>query len=102
MNNASKMNYAGSGNYSKKAAQKSFNGWEYIRGRGGVQIENGTPYKTELGLELFVVKVNNRFERIAIFESRPSCGTYSQRYYSSDRIGYRNDIESLLFSLRFS
>jgi len=101
MYNATKM-YQSDGNYSKNASQRSFNGWEYIRGKGGVQVENGTPYKTELGLELFVVKVNNRFERVAILESRPSCKIYSRRYYSSDRINYRNGIENLLFSLQFS
>ena len=68
--------------------------------QGGIQVENGTPYKTELGLELFVVKVNNRFERVAILETRPNCKL--SRYYPSDRISYRNGIESLLFSLKFS
>lgn len=100
MYKATKM-YQSGGNYGKNAAQKSFNGWEYIRGKGGVQVENGTPYKTELGLELFVVKINNRFERVAILESRKYCGGVS-RYYASDRISYRNGIESLLFSLRFT
>ena len=102
MYKATMMNFAGGANYNKTDAQKSFQGWEYIRGKGGVQVENGTPYKTELGLELFVLKVNNRFERVAILESRPSCKTYSSRYYSSDRTSYRGGIETLLFSLRFS
>lgn len=100
MYKATSMNQAG-GNYSKNSIQKSFNGWEYIRGKGGIQVENGTPYKTELGLEVFIVKINNRFERIAISESRKYCGGVS-RYYSSDRISYRNDIENLLFSLQFN
>ncbi|HAF13884.1 MAG TPA: hypothetical protein DCK93_15285 [Blastocatellia bacterium] len=100
MYNTTKMYIAGGGNYGKNAAQRSFNGWEYIRGKGGVQAENGTPYKTELGLELFVVKINNRFERVAILESRKNCNL--SRYYSSDRISYRNSIESLLFSLQFA
>ncbi len=93
--------YQSDGKYSKNAPQKSFNGWEYIRGKGGVQVENGTAYKTEVGLELFVIKINNRFERIAILESRKYCGGVS-RYYATDRISYRNDIEKLLFSLQFS
>lgn len=100
MYKTTKMSIAGGANYKKNDAQKSFNGWEYIRGKGGVQAENGTPYKTELGLELFVVKVNNRFERVAILESRKNCNL--SRYYSSDRISYRNGIESLLFSLQFT
>ena len=83
MYKATKMHFAGGANYNKTEAQQSFRGWEYIRGKGGIQVENGTPYKTELGLELFVVKVNNRFERVAILESRPNCKL--SRYYSSDR-----------------
>ena len=100
MYKGTKMFFAGGGNYQKNDVQKSFNGWEYIRGKGGIKVENSTPYATELGLELFVVKVNNRFERVAILESRPNCKL--SRYYSSDRISYRNGIESLLFSLQFS
>jgi hypothetical protein len=100
MYNTTKMYIAGGGNYGKNAAQRSFNGWEYIRGKGGVQAENGTPYKTELGLEVFVIKINSRFERVAILESRKNCNL--SRYYSSDRIVYRNSIEDLLFNLQFT
>jgi hypothetical protein len=100
MYKGSKMNFAGGANYQKTDAQKSFNGWDYIRGKGGIQVENGTPYKTELGLEVFVVKVNGRFERVAILESRKNCNL--SRYYSSDRISYRSGIEDFLFSLQFT
>lgn len=100
MYKATTMSQAG-GSYGKNAVQKSFKGWEYIRGKGGVQVENGTAYKSELGLELFVIKINNRFERVAILESRKYCGGVS-RYYASDRISYRNGIEGLLFSLQFT
>lgn len=93
--------YQSGGTYGKNEAQKSFSGWEYIRGKGGIQVENGMAYKTEMGLEVFVVKVANRFERVAILESRKHCGGAS-RYYSSDRIAYRNAIENLLFSLQFT
>jgi hypothetical protein len=96
MYNATSM-YQSGGKYSKNAPQKSFNGWEYIRGKGGVTDANGS----ELGLELFIVKINNRFERIAILESRKYCGGVS-RYYATERISYRNDIEELLYSLQFS
>ncbi len=70
-------------------------GWEYIRGRGSVRDGNND----ELGLELFVIKINNRFERIAILESRQYCGS---RHYATDRISYRNDVENFLYSLQFS
>ncbi len=93
--------YQADGKYGKKEAHTSFNGWEYIRGKGGIQVENGTPYKTEVGLELFIVRINNRFERVAILESRKNCGGVS-RYYASDRIDYRNSIESFLYSLQFA
>ena len=89
--------YQSGGKYSKNAQQKSFNGWEYIRGKGCVTDVNGS----ELGLELFVIKINNRFERVAILELRKYCGGVS-RYYATDRINYRNDIEALLYSLQFS
>ncbi len=96
MYNGSGMSQA-DGAYGKNAPQKSFNGWEYIRGKGGIQVAGGD----ERGLEVFVVKINNRFERIAILESRRYCGGVS-RYYASDRISYRNGIENLLYSLKFS
>ncbi|MBA3673792.1 MAG: hypothetical protein H0W75_02360 [Chitinophagaceae bacterium] len=89
--------YQSGAKYGKNAPQKSFNGWEYIRGKGSINVRNGT----ELGLELFVVKINNRFERVAILESRKYCGGVS-KYFASDRISYRNDIENLLYSLQFS
>jgi hypothetical protein len=83
------------GYYDKTEAKKSFNGWEYIRGRGTIQKENGTPYKTNQGLEVFVVKVNNRFERVAISESL-SCNR------PSNRIRWINPIENFLFSMQFA
>lgn len=96
MYNGTSMSQA-DGKYSKNVPQKSFNGWDYIRGKGGIQVAGGD----ERGLEVFVVKINNRFERVAILESRRYCGGVS-RYYASDRISYRNGIENLLYSLQFS
>ena len=89
------------GKYGKNAPQLSFNGWQYVRGKGGIQVENGTAYPSEMGLEVFIIKINNRFERVAILESRRNCGGVS-RYYATDRLSYRNDIEELLFSLHFT
>ena len=93
--------YQADGKYGKIEPHKSFNGWEYVRGKGGIQVENGTAYKTEVGLEVFVIKINSRFERVAILESRKYCGGVS-RYYATDRVSYRNDIENFLFSLQFA
>jgi hypothetical protein len=100
MYKATKMHEAGGGNYRKEEAQKSFHGWEYIQGNGGILVDNGTASKDEYGLEVFVVKINNRFERVAVLESRNHCN-YS-RYFPSDRLNYHNDIEQFLFSLQFT
>ncbi|MGZ8554481.1 MAG: hypothetical protein ACXWV8_13800 [Chitinophagaceae bacterium] len=94
--------YQSDGKYRKNAPKKSFNGWEYLSGKGGIKVNDGTQFGTEYGLELFVVKINNRFERVAILESRPSCKPYYSRYYTSDRISYRNSIEHFLFTLEFT
>ena len=93
--------YQSGGKYSKNVPSISYNGWEYIRGKGGIKINDGTQFGTEYGLELYVIKINNRFERVAILESRQYCGG-SSLYYTSDRRSYRNGIEQLLFSLHFT
>jgi len=100
MYNSTKMYYAGGAEYQKTEPKKSFNGWEYMQGSGGVQVENGTPYKTELGLDLFVIKINNRFERVAILKSRRNCNM--SRYYPTERVSYQNAINNFLFSLQFT
>ena len=102
MYKSTKMNYAGGAEYEKKEAKKSFKGWEYIRCTGGVQIENGTPYSDEYGLDLFVIKVNNRFERVAILKSRKNCQGSMSRYYPDERPGYYNAIENFFFSIQFN
>ena len=95
-----KMREVSGKHYDAKEPKKSFRGWEYIRCSGGIQVNNGTPYPDEYGLELFVIKINNRFERVAIVKSRNTCGGLS-RYYPSDRLYYQNTIEEFLFSLKF-
>ena len=69
MYNGTKMNYIGEGNYKKEQAKTSFQGWEYIRCNGGVRI-GSADYPPEYGLDLFVIKINNRFERVAVLKSR--------------------------------
>ena len=95
---ATKMNDVNGGNYSKQTAKISFRGWEYIRCSGGIHMGGGD-YPPEFGLDLFVIKVNGRFEKISILKSRKNC-SYST-YYPSDRLKYNNDIENFLFSLQF-
>ena len=94
--------YQSDGKYSKNPIKKSYNGWEYIRGKGGIKVNDGTQFGTEYGLELFVIKVNNRYERVAVLESRPKCKPLYSSYYTSDRIYYRNTIENILFSIHFT
>jgi hypothetical protein len=95
-----KMNEVNGGNYTVREAKKSFRGWEYIRCSGGIHVNNGTAYPDEYGLELFVINVNNRFERIGIIKSRNTCDGLS-RYYPSDRLRYADAIEEFLFSVKF-
>lgn len=98
---ANKMNEVSGKSYNTREAKKSFRRWEYIRCSGGIQINNGTPYPDEFGLDLFVIKINNRLERIAIVQSRNTCGGLS-RYYPADRMSYHNAIEEFLFSIKFN
>jgi hypothetical protein len=97
---ASKMTEVSGKNYNAVEAKKSFRGWEYKRCSGGIQVNNGTPYPTEFGLDLFVIKINSRYERVAILNSRNTCGGLS-RYYPSDRQTWANAIENFLFTLEF-
>jgi hypothetical protein len=101
MQNGTKMYYAGGAEFQKTELQKSFNGWEYISGSGSIKVENGTPYKSEYGLEVFVIKINNRFERVAILKSSRNCN-YLSKYFSADRQAYRNAIDNFLFSIQFT
>jgi hypothetical protein len=99
MYKGSKMN-SGGDHYQKTEAQKSFNGWEYIQGKGSLQIANSTPYADEYGLDLFVIKINDRYERVAVLKYRTLC-KYS-RYYTADRAKYQDAIYKFLFNLQFT
>jgi hypothetical protein len=97
--NAKKMNDVNGGNYDKQTSKISFRGWDYIRCSGGIHMGGGD-YPPEYGLDLFLIKINGRFEQIAIIKSRNNCGL--SRYYPSERLKYYNDIENFLFSLQFT
>ncbi len=102
MYQGTKMNYLGEGNYKKEAVRTSFQGWEYIRCNGGVRIGTGD-YPPEFGLDLFVIKINNRFERVAVLKSRTinrSCSMSS--FYADDRPPYSNAVNEFLFHLQFA
>ena len=94
-----KMPDVNGGSYSMTAAKRSFLGWEYIRCTGGIHIGEGD-YPPEFGLDIFLVKINDRFEQVAVLNKRGNCD-YS-RFYPSEKLNYHNDIENFLFSLHFS
>ena len=96
---ATKMNDVNGGNYDKVPAKSSFRGWEYIRCSGGIHLGGGE-YPPEYGLDLFLIKINGRFEQRAIIKSRNNFCL--GRYYPSERLKYYNDIENFLFSLQFA
>jgi hypothetical protein len=96
---ASKMNDVNGGNYNKQASKISFRGWEYIRCSGGIHMGGGD-YPPEYGLDLFLIKINGRFEQIAVVKSRNNCNL--ARYQPSERLKYYNDIENFLFSFQFA
>ena len=85
--------HSGSGiPYSKQQSGASFKGWEYVRGDGYARSPGGDFY-----MNLFVVKVNNRFERIAALSKKTS--QRDAGYYQDPR--YYDVIQELLFSIRF-
>ncbi|MEO6610907.1 MAG: hypothetical protein ABIT05_09100 [Chitinophagaceae bacterium] len=95
-----KMNFSGGGDYQKTDAQQSFNGWEYIQGKGSLQIANNTANADQYGLDLFVIKIKNRYERVAVLKYSKNC-EYS-RYFTADRSKYENAINQFLFNLHFT
>lgn len=101
MYNATTLHDVNGGNYTALAVKKSFRGWDYIRCSGGIHMGGGD-YPPEFGLDLFVIKVNNRFERVAILKSRKNCQGSMSRYYPDERPGYYNAIENFFFSLQFT
>ncbi|MEP6676230.1 MAG: hypothetical protein ABJA78_13795 [Ferruginibacter sp.] len=98
--NAAKMHDVYGKDYSTTAAKKSFKGWEYIRCNGAIHIGTGNDIP-EFGLDLFLIKINGRFEQVAIVKKRGTCSNLLS-YYPSDRLNYHNDIENFLFSLQFA
>lgn len=96
---ATKMNDVNGGNYNMITTKKSFRGWEYIRCSAGIHLGGGE-YPPEFGLDLFLVKLNDRFEQVAILKKRGSCD-YSS-YYPTDKLNYYNDVDNFLFSLQFT
>lgn len=96
---ATKMNEVNGGNYGAVTPKISFKGWEYIRCSGGIHLGGGE-YPPEYGLDIFLIKINGRFEQVAVIKSRNNCNF--SRYYPSEKLKYYNDIENFLFSLQFT
>jgi hypothetical protein len=86
--------------YSIITEKKSFRGWEYIQGEGTVKRMNDP---SELGYDkyyvnLFVIKLNNRIERIVTAGSQNINGSSYSLYNSSI---WREPILGLCFSIQF-
>jgi len=73
--------------------KKSFRGWEYIQGEGTVKRMNDKYY-----VNLFVIKLNNRIERIVTAGSQNINGSSYSLYNSSI---WREPILGLCFSIQF-
>jgi len=97
---ASKMRDVYGLNYTTTATKRSFKGWDYIRCNGAIHIGGGNA-PAEFGLDLFLIKINGRFEQIAVLKKRSTC-TNLLSYYSADNLNYHIDIENFLFSLQFA
>jgi hypothetical protein len=95
---ATRMREVNGGNYSAQPPKASFQGWDYIRCSAGIKLGGGD-YPPEFGLDLFVIKLNGRFEQVSVIKSRNNCGMAT--YYPSSRQDLYNTIENFLFSLQF-
>ncbi|MDX6709190.1 MAG: hypothetical protein QOH96_206 [Blastocatellia bacterium] len=74
----------------------SFQGWEYIRGQGIVNNKNEDNYR----LNLFVVKLNNRIERMfAVSQLIPL--TYGERLNAFQFGGYSEVVDDFMYSVKF-
>lgn len=78
------------------AEKTSFQGWEYIRGEGYVENKNHDHYR----LNLFVVKLNNRIERIfAVSQEIPQMLGF--RINALQFGGYMDVVDDFMFSVKF-
>ena len=98
--NASKMHDVYGKDYDAVVSKKSFLGWDYIRANGAIHLGGGNA-PVEFGLDLFLIKINGRFEQVAVLKKRTTCSNLLS-YYPSDKLKYRNDIENFLFSVQFA
>jgi hypothetical protein len=88
-----KTTQAGGSPYSNAGARRSFKGWEYISADGTVRNQNGN-YE----MHLFVIKLNNRIERIAaVGLINIQNGSFSP--YANPL--YRSAIDDFRFSVQF-
>ena len=83
--------------YSIITEKKSFRGWEYIQGEGTVKRMDDPGYE-KYYVNLFVIKLNNRIERIVTAGLQNINGADYSLYNSSI---WRDPILGLVFSLQF-
>lgn len=84
------------GNYAADSPRKSFKGWEYIRATGSVTANAG---QVEFYVNLIVIKINDRFERLAILSLMHNHNENRCSLYESPV--YRQAIQEFIFGMKF-
>lgn len=93
---ASKTNTVNNTAYTAEAPRKSFKGWDYIRATGIVtsKADHG-----DYCLDLFVIKINGRFERLTVVS--PIHTHNLSRYSLYDSPVHRRTIQEFVFGMAF-
>ena len=82
--------------YTANEVRKSFKGWEYIRATG---IITAKADQTDYELDLFVIKVNDRFERVTVISKVRNHNLSRISLYRSDI--HRQAILECVFGMKF-
>jgi hypothetical protein len=93
---ASKTNTVNNTAYTAEPARKSFKGWEYIRATGLIDINAN---RTEYYLDLIVIKINDRFERLMVISLRHNHNL--NRYSLYDSPVHRQTVQEFIFAMKF-
>lgn len=95
MLNAQSMRTVNGAMYDTEGVQRSWNGWDYMRGEGGAFND-----QIRYTLGLFLVKVNGRIERVAIVSREMQVNLMVATASHNPR--FENAINDFLFGLRFA
>ncbi len=94
MLNAESMRNVSGGMYDLEGVGRSSSGWDFLRGTGGARNA-----QRRFTISLFLAKVNDRIERVAIISREIQVNLTTASAASNPR--FRGAIEELLFGLRF-